>query len=195
MNRKPCLFCSWEDDLKRVQSKLKKQAKDISIVDMAENCPEGTNKPWKSQFLAANEYFFAILSRDAKTKGHALIISRKHFSGISDETLSQQKNEYKIAFFDFVTNFAQKIAPLTKDLEFPKIFVMSVCEHWADRELDSRGCQYHTEHFHVHLIPRSKELRRSLPEYCPESLFIRPDERVNENELQDLRKKILRSDF
>jgi diadenosine tetraphosphate (Ap4A) HIT family hydrolase len=195
MNKKPCLFCTWTEDLERVQNQLKKHAEDISIFDVAENCPEDTNKPWKTQFLAANEHFFAILSRDAKTKGHTLIISRKHFSGIAAESLSQQQNEYKIDFFNFVTTFAQKIAFLTEDLDFPKVFVMSVCEHWTDEELESRGCKFHTEHFHVHLIPRSKELRGQLPEYCPESLFIRPDKRVKENELKDLRNKILRSDL
>ena len=110
---------------------------DISIVDMAKNGPEGTDKPWNSQFLAANEYFFAILSRDAKSKGHTLVISRKHFSGIADESLSRQENEYKIAFFDFVTSFAQKTSALTEDLESSKVFAMSVCEHWTDQELDS----------------------------------------------------------
>lgn len=193
VNSKPCLFCTWAEDLEEAQKSLRKKAGGITVNDMATRFRTTKNKPWKSQFLEANEHFFAILSKENKVEGHTLIISRKHFWDITDPLLADEKDEVKIAFFDIATEIARKLANLTQDNIAPKVYVMSICEHLTTEELDAARKSHHTEHLHFHLLPRIKAMRTRYPYYVPESMFVRCDGKQSSKELKRIRQKILNS--
>jgi len=186
----------WADDLKEAQKSLGKKAEDITVNDIAKyqfptNKDRNKKRPWKSQFIKANEYFFAILSRDCKVEGHTLTISRTHFSDIADPKLVNQKNKVKIAFFDIMMEMARILANLTKDEQTPKVYAMSICEHWTPEELDEARKDFSTEHLHFHLLPRIKAMRTPYPYYVPESMFMRCDLTQKSNKLRRTRRKIL----
>ena len=190
IGQKPCLFCEWSVDLQAAQDKLKKKAEVITVDDMAHLFP-AAKKPWKSQFLMANEHFFAVLCIEPKVEGHTLIISRKHFPSMADPALKQESNEFKLAFLDIMAIVANKLTIVTEDTENPKVYFMSMCEHWTPKELDIAKSEFHTEQLHFHLLPRHKMSRAPYPHFHPESVFIRCDKKVNPEELEETRKKIL----
>lgn len=142
----------------------------------------------------ANEHFFAVLSRESKVKGHTLVISRRHFSGIADNSLLDEGTEFKAAFFNMMTEIARKLTCLTGDKHFPKVYTMSICEHWTEEELDTAGKSCHTEHLHFHLLPRPKVMRIPYP-YHPESMFMLPDRELSSEELEKTRNTILAKDI
>lgn len=170
---------------------LRKKAEDISPMEMVTCGFPVKGRPWKSQFLKANEFFFAVLSNEPKIEGHTLIISMKHFSDIADRSLADQKDDLKIAFFDIMIEMAMKLAKFTGDNKFPKVYAMSMCEHWRPKELDAALIGHITEHFHFHLLPRNKAIRTPYPHYVPEHMFVRCDKEVSYSELEKIRQKIL----
>lgn len=193
---KPCLFCEWKDDLKEAQKSLGKKAENITVNDMAKypfptDDHRNRRRPWKSQFIKANEHFFAVLSRDCKVEGHTLIISRDHFSSIADPKLHNQKNEVKIAFYDIMIEIARNLADFTKDTQTAKVYIMSMCEHWTPEELEKARTDCSTEHLHFHLLPRKKAMRTPYPYYVPESMFVRCDVTQCDDQLERTRQKIL----
>ena len=193
-NKKPCLFCIWAEDLEEAQRYYGKKAKDLTVIDMAKYSFTTTkNKPWKLQFLKANEHFFAVLSLERKVEGHTLIISREHFRGITDSKLANLKNEVKIAFFNIMTEMVRQLKCITRDKQQPKVYAMSICEHWTPKELSDAGKSYHTEHLHFHLLPRIKAMRTRYPHHIPEAMFERCDRTQSNKELEKVRQKILNS--
>jgi len=193
IRKKPCLFCNWAEDLREAQKFLGKNAGEITVKDMAKfrfQTDRDKNRPWKSQFIKANEYFFAVLSQESKIVGHTLIISRDHFSDITDPKLISQGNQFRIAFFDIMTEMAGKLTRLTND-PIPKVYAMSVCEHWSKKELEAAGKSYDTEHLHFHLLPRINAMRTPYPYYLPESMFVRCDVSQAKDDLARTRERIM----
>jgi hypothetical protein len=118
-NELPCKFCRWvKEDLKE----LKEQG----------------------DLLLNAEDYFIIKADNPRTDGHALIITKKHYSDI---TAAVNINNFLIGLWAW-TNVMKNMY----DLE--KVYVVSMCEHFTDEELTEWGVEEITEHLHFHLIPR-----------------------------------------
>lgn len=107
--------------------------------------------------------YLVVLDQDPKVAGHTLIISTKapdHYRDITE----LPKDE--IGILKGVVKWAKKIKNRLneefKEEKVKKVYVLSMCDHWSEKELREREKEYSTEHLHFHLIPRyyfDKELR------------------------------------
>jgi diadenosine tetraphosphate (Ap4A) HIT family hydrolase len=156
---------------------------------------EEKQKEWYGyQYLkgSARRHFFAVLDRYPRTEGDTLIISRKnnpHYTDIADPLLVELKPEAREDFFDFLTEIVSALRKMTEDEKHPKVYMMSMCEHWEPKEIK---CNHSTEHLHIHLLPRHKKMRIEYPYFVPEHMFIRcQDQTCKLEELLPTKQKLM----
>lgn len=137
-----CAFCNWEE--------MKAQH--------------------RHRWLDENEDYFVILAKEPKIMGHTLVVSKKHYSDITELDLKHPStNNILRAVVCWTKRLKQEL--LTDD-KHAKVYVMTICEHWEQSELHPN--QKATEHLHFHLLPRYKEMRTK--ELAAEKLLNRPED-------------------
>jgi len=104
------------------------------------------------------------LDKEPRVPGHTLVISTIHYSDIS-----QMNPTRCLDFFEGLIDVSRLLKKKLRLGKFGKVYVMSMCEHWNDKEI---GSKFHTEHLHFHLLPRYPKMRRN--DMAGELLFVRP---------------------
>jgi histidine triad (HIT) family protein len=107
------------------------------------------------RWLHDNEDYYAILAKEPKIMGHTLVVSKKHYSDITELDLN---NPSTGEILRAVVYWAKRLKEvLLSNDKNAKIYLMTICEHWEPSEL--RAGQKTTEHLHFHLLPRYKGMR------------------------------------
>ncbi len=130
------------------------------------------------RLLDDSENYFVILSKVPKVTGHTLVVSKQHFSDITEV------DERCLA--DLSAAVARWARILKAKLGCEKVYLMSMCDHWDSSELPP-GTIETTEHFHVHLLPRHKEDRS----WRGEVYFLRPERNTPIDELKRVKELLL----
>lgn len=122
----------------------------------------------RSRIIGRGKDWFAVLDQEPKVRGHTLVISRSH--GAEHPTdITAIKSEDIRDFFHGLVTISKRLKKNLRLGRFGKVYVMSMCEHWNDDEVDGK---MHTEHLHFHLLPRYPIMRRK--DMAGELLFVRP---------------------
>ncbi len=140
----------------------------------------------ENRWVGENEHFFVILDLHPKVTGHTLIISKRDANDITELTEEESRSLGEI--------LVKTTKKLKKSLKAEKVYVMTMCEHWEPKEINSewkRGQKLPntTEHFHFHLLPRYQEMRTK--EIAQENMFTRPQDYGCTLELLGLVRKII----
>jgi len=122
-----CAFCDWEE------MKVKEEFR----------------------WLHDNEDYYVILAKEPKIMGHTLVVSKKHYSDITELDLNNPSTDKILRAVVYWTKRLKEV--LLADDKNAKIYLMTICEHWEPSEL--RADQKTTEHLHFHLLPRYKGMR------------------------------------
>ncbi len=165
VNIKPCRFCDWAENLfnhgKIHEDLLLKGTKKVRVL--------GKGVEW-----------FAVLDKEPRVDGHTLLISRCHYPDLS--FMSPQN------LGDFFEGLVKVVRHMKSQLrlgEYGKIYMMSMSDHWNDDEIRS---DKHTEHLHIHLLPRYPLLR--TPEQAMEHLFLEEAKERDQKYYSDMIRKL-----
>ena len=158
-NHKSCRFCEWIEG--GIQWKLSEEGV-ARLVD--------ENKNW-----------MACLDRFPKVDGHTLIISKKPYDDISN--ISELSHEETHDFFKIMRRVTLK---LKKNLKVPKVYLMSICEHYEIDEI-SYSDNKTSEHLHFHLLPFNKS---SSPMINPELVFAFEGKKITFNQMKAVKDRI-----
>jgi len=158
-NHKRCRFCEWIEGGKQWKSG-----------------EEGT-----ARLLYENDNWMACLDQFPKVDGHTLIIFKKPYDDISD--VSELSNEEACDFFYIMRHVTSK---LKKNLKVPKVYVMSICEHYEVDEIKYPDKKT-SEHLHFHLLPFDKS---SCPMISPEVVFTFEGKKISFTQMKEVNDRI-----
>jgi len=142
--------------------------------------------------ICENRSWIALLDKFPKVEGDTLVVSKKPYDDIADTMKLPIKESYD--FFEIVRTIA---GHLREKLKAEKVYVMSICEHWEEREI-SYTDRKTSEHLHFHLVPRyrwmkEKTFKPKLIErngFVPEIVFLMEGTEASTEELLITRNKI-----